>query len=178
MNAKGFGAELCRKLHRKRKSIHLTGAANRTKILATILHGMAYPKYRHYPYSYAKRKQVLCDFMWLQWTKAPRNLHRLVLAAESEWDIKKQSIIYDFQKLLLVKADFKVFFFKTIKNQGDGIGDRIRENIRNVLEAYSVKDEREHYFIVEIDLANKKVHVHHARLKSGGFKMSKLKCGD
>ena len=139
---------------------------------------MTHLKYRHHPYSYAKRKQILCDFMWLQWAKAPRTLRRLVLAAESEWEIKKQSIIYDFQKLLFVKADFKVFFFKTIKNQGDGIGDRIREKMRDVLEAYSVKDEREHYFIVEIDLANKKAHVHHARFKSGAFKMSKLKCGD
>jgi hypothetical protein len=78
MNAKEFGDELCRKLHRKRKSLYLKGAANRTKILATILHGMTHLKYKHHPYSYAKRKQLLCDFMWL-------------LAAESEWDIKKQS---------------------------------------------------------------------------------------
>jgi len=156
---KKFAKELLKELSRKRNELSDNPRKERTKLVAEILQSMAEDgKFYLHPYKHKeiKRKQLLCDFVWLARESDSQTLSRVILAAESEWSRNKPAVLYDFKKLLLVKADRKLLFFRSAKTSKITHGDNIRAEIVEALEGFKQKTMGETYFIVEMNNRSRK----------------------
>ena len=66
----------------------------------------------------ANRGEWLFDQVWMNWThNTPRQLERISLAVECEWDRKWDEIFYDFEKLLVARADVRLMIFQATDAQ-------------------------------------------------------------
>ncbi len=60
----------------------------------------------------AHGNEWLYDLTWLEYSTQERRLTRAVAVLESEWSRSHNDIFYDFQKLLLARADLRVMVFQ------------------------------------------------------------------
>jgi hypothetical protein len=82
----------------------------------------ALPKVR-----FSAKGEFLVDYIWHRW-EDEENGRRLILAGESEWGADRYGGIHwdlveeDFEKLLVIKAPFKVLIFSSNLKMGDSEG--------------------------------------------------------
>ena len=79
------------------------------------------PKEGHQVYASSSKNvrggEWLFDLIWVKGNYEENRIERVILAMESEWDRSKGSIDYDFQKLMVVRADLRVMLFNTKKKE-------------------------------------------------------------
>ncbi len=56
-----------------------------------------------------KNGEWMCDLVWSKESEKKDHIFRLTLALESEWDPK--DILWDFSKLMVIRADLRVMIF-------------------------------------------------------------------
>jgi hypothetical protein len=78
------------------------GEIGRYRSLAVTVHG----------WEGATDRQWLFDMTWAkEWGKGKEFLRSLILAMECEWNRTDEELDWDFQKLLVVRADLRLFVF-------------------------------------------------------------------
>ena len=60
----------------------------------------------------ANSGEWLFDQVWLDWIPDPRQLKRIGLVVECEWELTCEAIFYDFEKLLVARADVRLMIFQ------------------------------------------------------------------
>ena len=83
----------------------------------------------------------LYDITWLQ-NNSDGQVTDSIAVFESEWDLGKYSIDYDFQKLLLARSDIKVMIFN---QKGGGQKDKILESFIDQIKAFRKSSNGEIY---------------------------------
>ena len=166
--ARRFGKDLLRRFTSK-KSLFQHGSGDRTKKARAILHTMAVEwQCKLHPYKPRERREFLCDFVWLLWSKERRALRRAVFAAECEWSARPTSILYDFRKLMLLKADLKLCIYQIAKGAKPEHAASIRADITRALRAYEQYARGEHYFLLELHRKEGKLKLFHLSVHPGG----------
>jgi hypothetical protein len=83
------------------------------------------------------RREFLCDFAWLRWHKShPLWLIEVPLLAESEWLTKNKSIVYDFRKLIPLKARLKLCVYQVKGKDSEATAEKCRNEITQALKPY------------------------------------------
>jgi len=143
-------AQKCSRLFRR-------GAKQRTEAVRGILSAMAYSRgLKFSPRRPRKRHEFLCDFAWMCWQKShPLWLRRLVLAAECEWSNqgrdRSRQVLYDFRKLLPLKARFKLCIYQVRRRSPEGLAEKLRKKAFIALEGYQDHTPGECYLLLELD---------------------------
>ena len=103
----------------------------------------------------------LYDLTWLDYNTETKELKKCALALESEWNMKESDIIDDFSKLLLVRADYKMFVFqqKNIK----GFEDYINK-FRKLIQSY--KDNKGDSYIISCTISDEEDKFKHEILEA------------
>ena len=74
----------------------------------------------------------LFDQVWLDWIPTPRQLKRISLVVECEWGMTCEEIFYDFEKLLVARADVRLMIFQArnaerVNELFDGMEEEARD---------------------------------------------------
>jgi hypothetical protein len=148
--------------------------AEATKAIATILRLMATQRgYKFHPWKLRKRREFLLDFVWLRWQRShPMHLKDLELVAECEWIHRSggRHILYDFQKLLPLKARFKLFVYMIPPGAQPGVQKNMVENIHAVIQGYERNLPGESFFLLQLDRKRKaeRATIHYLTVPSTG----------
>jgi len=110
-----------------------------------------------YPDKAEHRRQLLCDFMWVE-----KPFRRLVLAAECEWNIgkRKRALLKDFRKLMLVRARIRLFIDQLPPKSRSYAPRRIRRRLAKELGMFHDHRRGDHYLLLEIDRRPKVRRIH------------------
>jgi len=109
-----------------------------------------------YPYvtDTRKRRELLCDFVWLRRHK--RQFKRAELVAECEWANQVKAILFDFRKLMLMKCSLKLCVYQIKKQKPEGTAKIYLREFEKVLAHYTDHRSNEHYFLLELDRKQEK----------------------
>jgi hypothetical protein len=170
-DAREFADDLLAKVKAKQRKLCEPGAGNRTKLIKSILHVMAKKhKFMFHPYlvDTRKRREFLCDFVWLRWPKRqPMRLEQVGLVAECEWSNRIGSILFDFRKLMLMKSSLKLCVYQIKKQKSKGTAETYLRKFEEALGHYTDHRRGEHYFLLELDRKEEKPNLYFWRAGSG-----------
>ena len=80
----------------------------------------------------------LFDQVWLDWIPDPRQLKRIGLVVECEWSMTCEAIFYDFEKLLVARADVRLMIFQARNAERvKQIFSRMKEEARDFFQSQS-----------------------------------------
>jgi hypothetical protein len=171
---KVFARDLLTQIENTGNRLYEHGSAKRTKKIKKILRQMARERrYKFHPYGPRHRREFLCDFVWVQWHKShPLWLEHLGLVAECEWSTfgrgKTRPVLYDFRKLLPLRAAFKLLIYQTRPNALDEMGQKYKDKICDALEHYKAHMKGETYFLLELNRKLKRPLLYCWRASSNG----------
>jgi hypothetical protein len=161
-SAKAFARDLLAQIERAGNYFYECTRKKRTEKMRNILRQMARKlEHKFQPHQLRHRKEFLCDFVWLRWHKShPLWLERLALVAECEWSTsgkdKTRPVLYDFRKLLPLRADLKLLVYQTRPDAPDKTGQKYINKICDVLEHYKAHMKGETYFLLELNRSLKR----------------------
>src|SRR5438552_3753472 len=160
--AKVFARELLAQIERAGNYLYEQPRKKRTEKIKNILRQMARKReFKFHPYGPRDRSEFLCDFVWMHWFKShPLWTEYLALAAECEWSTsgrdKTRPVLYDFRKLLPLRAGLKLLIYQTRPGAPDKTGQKYIDKICDALEHYKVHAKGETYFLLELNREEKR----------------------
>lgn len=98
------------------------------KELAILAESYGYSQSSNYPPE--NKPEWLFDISWYKLDSTSRNLLEFPLALESEWSWHFKDIQYDFQKLLVAKADTRVMIFQGDDKTVPEILEKLKDDIK------------------------------------------------
>ncbi len=141
-----------------------------TQAVAKILRLMATKRgYKFHPFKLRKRRELLCDFIWLRWQRShPMRLKDIELVAECEWIHRRggRHLLYDFQKLLPLKARVKLFIYMIPPRAKKSLEKKTIDKIESVVRGYDRNLPGESFFLLGLDRRRncETVSVYHLRI--------------
>ena len=171
-SAKVFARDLLAQIERAGSYFYEQPRKKRTEKIKSILREMARKRgFKFQPYQPRNRKEFLCDFAWMRWHKShPFWLEQLALAAECEWSTsgkdKTRPVLYDFRKLLPLRAELKLVIYQTHRAAPENEGQKYIDRIREVLKHYKAHSKGEVYFLLELNRSLKQPRLHYSCINS------------
>jgi len=142
-------ARTLKKRHEKKNDLPSAGRRTfRTRALKTVLRRKAlpFPDIRVFPDKRKHRKnptrEWLLDLVW--WNDRP-GMKGVELAVESEWNTAPNEVLYDFEKLMGMKAPLKLMVYRVTKNSKA----QLKEQMERYLAEFRQNVAGENYVLCE-----------------------------
>jgi hypothetical protein len=174
VSPKAFGRELMARIH-KGGTIYALPSGERTELVKKVLRTMARRRGLDFSPGGHSVSEFLCDFTWLRLRgPQPSRLQSVALAVECEWGSASE-VFHDLQKLLPLKARFKLCMYRVKTGAWVSTADKIREGIGAAIEAYQDHLRGEHYLLLELNQKRRRIRIYHlpvhGRRTTGKFRL-------